>query len=702
MGIQHVESRPARRQHLGSLGRALGTGCLCAVALAGALGTGCGQSGPTFEVRELSLDLLSGEATWEQVAAHPGQAPYVGELCPSLDPEVDGADLLSLLMPPPAEVRIRVPEEFGQLQLMVAAGVSFDSHRSLPDDELYLELGFEVWVEGDLAFTHSELLERIPMPKGRPWGRPANSKGIDVSGGDELRLITTCKNAEGEHVLPEVAFEAGFARLRLVRPFQVESSSATKKRPNVILILQDTQRADRLGAYGYGRPTSPHLDALAERGTTLLEAHATSSWTWPSTTSVLTGLDPTEHGVLDENSCYLDTSLASLPLIFQREGMRTAGFSGSRLIQPGKNYDTGFQHFEGQRGKFWKSDGLMPRAISWVREHKDERFFLYLHLVDTHAPHTPDDESLELLTSGAPEGWSPDLFQKYTQLVSRATLGNQPTDNLDAVVSPEMRLWMSELYDACVRTGDKQVGALLQALKDLGLEENTVIAFTSDHGEEFFEHGRLEHGHGLHRELVRVPVILAGPGVAAGLRLDTPVSNRHLAPTLARLAGAELDTAGDGLDLTQLGEDSDRAVLFGTEHGLWRFPRRAPQHGMISDGWVLHWAPEGFPSGQSAVRGEDGRLGPGPGDWRLFERSDDLNEMRDRAAEEPELGRAMLQQLSERLKVLKARRTSKALAAGNSTLNTLDAIGYLGDDGAEQQENQDPAGTDSVEPGPNR
>jgi len=220
---------------------------------------------------------------------------------------------------------------------------------------------------------------------------------------------------------------------------------------------------------------------------------------------------------------------------------------------------------------------------------------------------------------------------------------------------------------------------VLERLEAAGIDGETIVVFTSDHGEELFDHGFGLHGQNLHRELVQVPLVLAGPGIPRGLRVATPVSNRHVAPTLAHLGGAELRGPEDALDLVaaaRAGEVPARPILYSTNNGWWNGRWRLPIHGLREGDDVLHWAPAGGPWGVAPGSPAD----PADGELRLYDAGTDPGEHRDLAAERTARAAELRRELAERLDALEAKRAAPAIPAGESTLGFLRDIGYIGED----------------------
>ncbi len=643
---------------------------LLLIALAfGGVHFGLAGDPPLMEVREISRALLEGEPSWEVVRSVPGNEPTVGVILPVVDWRVGGGERPALIMPPGSEVSFRVSPDDGDVVLRTAAGADQGNIRNIKPRWPLLEFGFEVLVNGKEVYNEVLFMGRSMDANENFWHPVGGDDGIPLGPDDLVTLRTSLNNEGAKREVSSKPWRIGFSNLLLERRRLRTREHSSPSTPNIILILQDTQRMDRLGCYGYERATSPNIDRLAARGTLYEESYATSSWTWPSTASVLSGLLSPSHGVLDGSSCYLARSVAILPESLQQNGYTTVSFSGSPLIVPDKNFDQGFEIFDGNAASFRRSDLLMPTALDWIRMNAGTRFFMYLHLVDTHEPHRPLPEAVEMFMGERPEGLTDKSFGEYTWELRKGRAMNKDGEwDSTLVAPPEHQEHLSDLYDACVYSGDHYVGRLLDLVEELGLEGETVIAFTSDHGEEFFEHGMLEHSHSLFGELVRVPLILAGPGVPSGVRSQIPVSNRNIAPTLAGIGGVRIPGLDDGLNLADPAGLERKPVFFSTNFGWWNNWYRTPLHGVRQDDWILHWAPEAGDWG--AEEPEDG------GQRRLYNIANNPWVEGEPASEEARSAE-MESFLRTSLKSFEERRTSYSVEAGEETIDMLKDIGYL-------------------------
>ena len=299
--------------------------------------------------------------------------------------------------------------------------------------------------------------------------------------------------------------------------------------PNVVLIVIDTLRSDHLSAFGYERPTSPHLTALMDQATVFTRAVSPSSQTVPVIASVLTGLYPSEttvHYYGDKSSFdgvhpwsevgpYVDASLELLPERLQELGYETAAVVTNPWIREEFGFGQGFDRFVPvDCGDLCDGRDVVDTGLRFVEERgTDKPFFLYLHFMDVHNPYRKP---------GITEGIF--LKEKERQDFYR----NGPTPPM----TPSDLEAMMALYDEGIFHVDEQIGRFVDRLDALSPPKETLLVVTSDHGDEFDEHGGLGHGTTLYGELTRSFVILRRPSILPAERIDTPVSLTALAPVI--------------------------------------------------------------------------------------------------------------------------------------------------------------------------
>ncbi len=312
-------------------------------------------------------------------------------------------------------------------------------------------------------------------------------------------------------------------------------------RPNIIVYLVDTLRADRLGCYGYSRPLSPNIDAFAAEATLFENAVAQSPWTRPSVVSVFTGLWPRSHGVNGPRD-RLAVEATTLAEVLREDGYATVGFIAqpnvARRFGLNQRFDTYRLH---PRSK--TSGRRLNEAFeNWLdsRAAGDQRpIFLYLHTVEPHSPYNPPAQYRQRFAAGVKTAVGKAAFLKAVKR------GEIPVT--ESLVGD-----LTALYDAEVAFSDATFGALVEILKQRGLYDNSIVIFLSDHGEEFNEHGRWEHGKSLHGQLLDVPLIIRFPDFAHGRRVEAPVQHIDVLPTLLDYVGLETPRFVQGNSLLAL------------------------------------------------------------------------------------------------------------------------------------------------------
>jgi len=632
---------------------------------------------PLMVRRVVRSELLFEDARWKVTTSHPEAPPEVALITPAVDYRTDSADLPSLVMSPPCELTFAITPRDGDVILDLAAGVGQEvGTRLLRRDAV--EIGFEVTRNGKPIFNTSIRSWRAQPAGNKHWRRP--EAPLAFSPGDIVGLRTWVSGQEPEESAELEPLLVGFGGMTLETRSREKRQRASKKTPNILYIVQDTLRSDRLSCYGYDKPTTPHLDRIASRGVLYTQAYSAASWTWPSTASLLTGLAPDAHGVTNDDSCYLSGRNETLAEALQGRGYTTAAFTSNPLIVPQKNFDQGFEFFDCNPEGFRKTDAMLEDLLRFVDENASTRFFLYLHLVDPHAPHRPREADLARLGGKEPEDFPGDTaLHDYNRFLLRGG-GHTETGERKPAPIPDPHLqWLNDVYDATAASGDFYVGALYERLVANGIDDETIIVFTSDHGEEWLDHGLLAHGQHIHRELTQVPLILAGPGIPEGVVDDTPVANRHIAPTLSAFGGARLDAVYDARNLARPAAEG-QPVFYSTHHGWWNGVQRQPIYGVRDGNWVLHLAPQGDDWGIAKKHRRPG------GQYRLYDVSIDPNEQADVAADYPEKAEELKAMILERLEHLVTLRPNVQLDAGAATLQMLAGIGYTGNGEDEDEE----------------
>ncbi|MBZ0089095.1 MAG: sulfatase, partial [Thermoanaerobaculia bacterium] len=291
---------------------------------------------------------------------------------------------------------------------------------------------------------------------------------------------------------------------------------------NLVLVVIDTLRQDRVSAYGYPRRQTPFFDELAGSGA-LADGLSPTSWTKPAVATILTGLHPLRHQ-LAAGGDVLPKQAITLTELLKAEGYSTMALSTNGLVSRGWGFGRGFDVFLASWlmgcDRFAPSaqvnEDLLPRLAD-LRPP----YFLYVHYLDPHQPYDP------------PATWDGQPLPPDLAALAPMKEGELLPDR--GVVSSRLLAAASDLYDGEVRANDDSLQRLVERLRELGLERDTLLIVTSDHGEEFFEHGRPGHGKSLYEEVSRVPLVFHAPGVVrAGGRLGT-VGLADLVPTALEL-----------------------------------------------------------------------------------------------------------------------------------------------------------------------
>ncbi len=291
--------------------------------------------------------------------------------------------------------------------------------------------------------------------------------------------------------------------------------------PNILLVLVDCLRADRLGCYGYPKVTSPHIDKLSKQGVVFKNAFSNAPWTRPAVASLFTSLYPNQHGAINSSDALADEVL-TLAEILKDRGYDTYFFNGGNPVVGDKfNFCQGFTVFESLN----RATVLTDQFLAEISAAKRNRFFAYLHYMDLHLPYHPNKYN-GLFTEGVK---NPFLMPGYInrRVIRCAAAGDSLSD--------DDKRYLSALYEGQLRFVDESINKIIAYLKQRKMLDNTVVIITSDHGEEFWDHNNFEHGHSLYNELLHVPLIILGRAFKQA-EIKTPVSLIDLFPTILEMA----------------------------------------------------------------------------------------------------------------------------------------------------------------------
>jgi len=332
----------------------------------------------------------------------------------------------------------------------------------------------------------------------------------------------------------------------------IRSSSHSRRDVNICLFLIDTLRADRLGCYGYDRPTSPNIDALAAEGVLFENCSAPAPWTLPSVVSILTSQLACEHNVLVDGQ-KIAPAVEPLAARLKRIGYSTCSLFVNGYAGPMSGLDAGYDICDWihtpNRGGIRTVDGsIVERRLAGRRAERP--FHFYIHNVEPHNPFDAPDRLVKLF-GGVPAGTKQtvrEVSNAYRRLTRADFAAARPIGTTDNTADQQQQMQkltglkgqINILYDAAVRQADENLGSVVETLKRKGLWDNTLFAVISDHGEEFAEHAGWLHDQSVYEELMHVPLLIHFPKARfAGRRVSEVVTLVDLMPTILDFLGAD-------------------------------------------------------------------------------------------------------------------------------------------------------------------
>ncbi len=341
----------------------------------------------------------------------------------------------------------------------------------------------------------------------------------------------------------------------------------------IFLTLIDAMRPDHMGSYGYDKPTSPHLDTLAAQGKRYTRVYVNAPWTRPSTTSFLTGQHASRHRT-ETAKTKLPKDVKTLAQHLKKAGWTTAGFvangNGGSLAGLQKGFDV-FRdptntYTKKVRGKTYNGlptgEFLIARTLEWLEGVKAEKLFVFLFLVDPHDPYY------------APPELEKKFLGDYKGKIRRRALWEYDNDYPLAE-----RKSMLAIYDAGIAYADLAMGQLFAGLKRMKLYDKSTFLVSADHGEGFGEHGFYLHAHHFWEEVIKVPLIVAGPGIKPGVD-DRLADSLDVVATVAELAGTPWQSI-PGKSVLGPKESNPRVISEYNEFGIHRQAILGPRYKVI-------------------------------------------------------------------------------------------------------------------------
>ena len=440
-----------------------------------------------------------------------------------------------------------------------------------------------------------------------------------------------------------------------------------RQKPNVVVVLVDTLRADHLKCYGYHRNTAPALEELAGRGAIFTECYAPSDYTPASTASLFTGQYPLAHGYLNSHYVLAETH-ATMAEIFQRQGYATAGFIANGLAGRKYQMDQGFDHyFEKNRAS---AAELVAAASAFIQQRADEPFFAYLHFLDVHDPHRIPKEYHGRFADPADFAYDMQDTLQLDNFVMRAWWAAAQGWRDQAVKPEQVAAYFADyiqLYDASIAYWDEHLGALLDLLAVQGIDQRTIIVVTSDHGEQFLEHGYFGHGNSGYQVGLHIPFIICDPlhPHIAGLQVDNLVNAVDILPTLLARLNWPIEPAVQGRERWSLLASGAPGEVAGSIYTEGTFMANRPFSTLI----------------QTYREGEWKLLLDRLRDTKeLYHLKEDPDELRDRFAEQPEIAAQLYGKIRQYYNghlQLFARQQQSQMQLAEQKLQELSALGYI-------------------------
>ncbi|MEE9270492.1 MAG: sulfatase [Candidatus Krumholzibacteria bacterium] len=423
-----------------------------------------------------------------------------------------------------------------------------------------------LWASPDMLFIVAFLLAAaaVAMAAGRiiaPKGRPPRTKHLvpPTAASVLLALVLFLTQRGSEFRLPQPPADPSAG-------------------PNVVFIVLDALRADHLSAYGYERPTSPNMDRVAAEGVVFLNARSHGNRTVLAMPAIFTSLYPSFHGAISRGELMspLPDDRVTIAELFQRANYTSVGLMTNIYLKSAFGMTQGFDRVEEfNAGCYalglykllrklnvlgrpeYASTGspgaaaLTDRGLAWLDHLQDRPFFLYMHYMDTHHPYVAPEEFERRIRPSTDGPDAAELFIETLQLLK----AGRPQD-----LDPERLEALRDYYDATILYADHEIGRILDRVRQISQERETIVIITADHGDEFLEHGSLYHTNLVIEGLIRVPLIVWDPArYQGGRRVESLVRHIDILPTLAGIIGQPVpqEAMGQSLEPLLTGETRD-------------------------------------------------------------------------------------------------------------------------------------------------
>jgi len=364
---------------------------------------------------------------------------------------------------------------------------------------------------------------------------------------------------------------------------------------NIIFVSFDALQASHVSSHGYPRNTTPTIDAIGNSGFQFKNTMSVASWTVPASMTWFTGVYPCEHRMTNKFVVYLppvekmsnlkelSPNMVTLAEILKENGYATGGFTGNAGVSGGFGYEQGFDIYYYDKWKFGSMDDSMPRALDWIEANRARKFFVFLHGYDIHGQRSPVegydyrfvDQNYDNRYTGSPQ--EHELLREEGLEKGELTLREA-----------DVNFWRA-IYDEKIQRTDEKFKHFLEAFRKIGVSDKTLLILTSDHGTEFYEHRRFDHGFTLYNEQIHVPLILQLPGQSVGKSISDRVSSIDVMPTILDLLDVPItdnvkkQMRGTSLVPAMRGESVRRDVYSETEYRQYTYKRAI----ITPDDWKL-------------------------------------------------------------------------------------------------------------------
>jgi len=455
------------------------------------------------------------------------------------------------------------------------------------------------------------------------------------------------------------------------------SAQNQNSRPHVIFISLDTLRADHLGCYGYSRDSSPFLDQFAHKGVRFHYVISQAPETTPSHMTMFTGLYPSSHATWvkkfnkDEARgekkimIPLGNQWQTLPQWFKEAGYHTVAWTGGGMMVGDLGFNRGFDEYHENLKQI--NSKKMEIILNWFKDHSNQPCFIFIHTYQIHSPYLPPEPYNQIFDPDY-NGWIIGDSKKLKSLARQKKIpkrdlywGRKPKGEDDiSQFTPRDLHHLKSLYDGEILYTDKILEIFFNDLANNNLMTNTVVIITSDHGEEFLEHGGFRHSETLYQEVLWVPLIVSYPGfLPEGKVVNSQVRLIDLPPTLLELAGLPIPEQIQGKSLIPLitGKENGNRPAYSEKH----YSRTRPACSLRADGYVL------YEKGEKKEAKE------------LYDHQNDPGEKIDISRQQPDILSQMVKKAMDFKTSLNTKGSPniKGIKPTQKQLDTLRSLGYI-------------------------